>query len=103
MVLEFFRALLLAALPDLASCFIFGWVLRRRQLGTVTSLKQVEQAIKRQSGARATEEALKRAGSRARWRGAHLSRATGWISSTTSGWPSAADFTGGRPADVRRR
>ena len=47
MILEFFRALLLAALPvGLASYFLFSWALRRRQPGTVISLKQVEKEIK---------------------------------------------------------
>ena len=80
MVLEFFRALLLAALPvGLASYFLFTWVLRRRQLGTVTSLKEVERAIKRQSKERSQQKKqLKRAGvASSLAEGAHLSRATG--------------------------
>jgi hypothetical protein len=80
MVLEFLRALFLAALPvGLASYFLFSWVLRRRQLGTVTSLKQVEQAIKRQSKERSQQKKeLKRArGASTLAEGAHQSQATG--------------------------
>ena len=80
MVLEFLRALFLAVLPvGLASYFLFSWVLRRRQLGTVTSLKQVEQAIKRQSKERSQQKKeLKRAGGASTLaEGAHQSHATG--------------------------
>jgi hypothetical protein len=78
MVLEFFRALLLAGLPvGLASYFLFTWALRRRQPGAVTSLKQVEQELKRQSKELSQQKKQqKRAGvANMLAEGAHLSRA----------------------------
>ena len=57
MIFEFFRALLLAGVPvGLASYFLFSWVLRRRQLGSAISLRQVEQAIKLQSKERKRQQ-----------------------------------------------
>jgi hypothetical protein len=104
MVLEFLRALLLAALPvGLASYFLFSWVLRRRQLGTVTSLKQVEQAIKRQSKERTQQKNSSSARSRHTGRGAHLSRATGMDLVHNKWLAFGGGFMGGQPADVRRR
>jgi hypothetical protein len=79
MIPEFFRALLLAALPvGLASYFLFTWALRRRQPGTVTSLKQVEKEIKRERKERSQlKKQQKRAGVASTLaEGAHLSRAS---------------------------
>jgi hypothetical protein len=80
MIFEFFRALLLAGVPvGLASYFLFSWVLRRRQLGSATSLKQVEQAIKLQSKERKRQQKqLRRAGvANMLADGTHLSPASG--------------------------
>jgi hypothetical protein len=58
MVLEFFRALLLAGLPvGLTSYFLFSWALRRRPPGSVTSLKALQRELKLQSKERAKERA----------------------------------------------
>lgn len=79
MVLEFFRALLLAALPvGLASYFLFSWALRRRRTGAVTSLKQAQQEIKRERKERSQrEKQQKRAGVTGLLAdGAHLSHAS---------------------------
>lgn len=56
MILEFFRALLLAGLPvGVASFFLFTWVLRRRAPESVTSLKAIERELKRESKDRARQ------------------------------------------------
>ena len=56
MILEFLRALLLAGLPvGLSSYLLFGWAMRHRGLGALTSLKEVQQELKRQSKAESKE------------------------------------------------
>lgn len=56
MILEFLRALLLAGLPvGLASYGLFTWALRHRSLGALSSLKEVQQELKRRSKAESKE------------------------------------------------
>lgn len=75
MILELFRALLLAALPvGLASYFLFSWVLRRRAPGAVTSLKAIQRELKRESKERSKErKEQKRSVSERLAEGAHFS------------------------------
>jgi hypothetical protein len=79
MLRELLRASIMAGIPvALASYFLFSWALRRRQLGTMTSLKEVEQEIKRQSKEQSRlRKERKRAGVGSMLaEGAHLSRAS---------------------------
>ncbi len=56
MILEFLRALLMAGIPvGLAAYALFAWALRHRSLGAMTSLKEVQQELKRQSKAESKE------------------------------------------------
>lgn len=76
MVLEFFRALLLAGLPvGLTSYFLFSWALRRRPPAAVTSLKALQRELKQQSKEKAKrKKANKRDFAAVLAEGAHFSR-----------------------------
>ena len=75
MILEFFRALVLAGLPvALASFFLFSWHLRRRQGEALTSLREVERELKREQKARSKQAKGRKGGMAALAEGAHFTR-----------------------------